>query len=246
MSRLRALTLFAACLSALIVAADQPPAIPARFEFKFDGGVIWVAASEAITSDGTVRPGILRNAARQELEYRRKNQAERRKRAGATAPAECDVAFFGALVDDFDHTPVATLAELRAAASTRSVVSGVVTASAVGFHIGIPHVVLRIETDSRSPRGVVYLLHPTGRLRFEGMTVCNYDPAYSGTPSVGDAITFVASTPIDATGTLFTVPGSWIFYDHRGTVVRPPGFLGDADAQRLRSARELADYLRQR
>lgn len=245
MRRLRAMSLLAAFFTGLLVAAaEEHPTIPLRFEFKFGGGVIWVAASEAITSDGIVRPGILRSAAREDLEYRRKHQADGRARSAMTAAVDCDVAFFGAIVDNFENTPVSTLAELRSKASSRRVVSGVVTACAVGLHTGMPHLVLRVNTDSRGSRDVVYLLYPAGRVHFDGMTVCNADPAYSGTPAIGDAITFVAPEPIDASDTLFTVPGSWIFYDHQGALVRPPGLRADAETQRIRSAREVADYLR--
>lgn len=248
MSRLRrpvAAILFATCLSPLVVAAsDQTAGIPARFEFKFHSATIWVAASEAINSDGTIRPGILQSAVRQELEYRRKNQAERRKRAGAPAATDCDVAFYGIIAEDPDQYPVATLEALREAASVRTVISGVVSATAVGLHTAIPHTVVRIVTDSHDGDNVVYLLYPTGRLHFDGLTVCNDDPSYAPTPSPGDAITFVAASPIDATGKLFNPPGSWIFYDHRGGSVLPPGLLSDAEARKVRSAREMADFLR--
>jgi hypothetical protein len=227
-------------------AAD--PGIPDRFDFKFDGGPIWVSGDRAIAADGAARPGVLRPEVRDELLDRRREQAARSHRQEATqdeASARCDVNFFGS-VDGADVYPATTLEALVDFAATRSVVSGTVTASAVGLHAGKPHTILQVRTDA-SAGGVpiAYLLYPSGKLSFEGMTVCNDDPAFAAPPAVGDAVTFVTASAIDSTGTLFVTDGSWILYEHAGAAVLPPGLQSDARLRRIPTARALALYLRE-
>ncbi|HYC60722.1 MAG TPA: hypothetical protein VEK79_14255 [Thermoanaerobaculia bacterium] len=227
-------------------AADE--AIPDRFDFKFDGAPIWVSAARAIAADGSVRPGVLRPEVRDELRDRRREQAARDDRQQVIQDeswSRCDVNFFGS-VDGADVYPARTLEDLVDFAATRSVISGVVAGSAVGLHGGKPHTVLQIKTDaSAEGPSVAYLLYPSGKLRYDGMTVCNDDPAFSAPPMVGDAVTFVAASAIDSTGTLFVTDGSWILYEHAGATVLPPGLQSDAKLRRIPTARALALFLRE-
>lgn len=147
--------------------------------------------------------------------------------------------FFGA-TDDHDGFPVATLAELKTVAAARMVFTGVVTATAAGWHAGMPHTVIRIADGDR----IVYLLYPVGRLRHEDMIVCNSDPEYSEVPYPGDRIIFVASRPIDASEALFVTSGSWILYDRAGKLVTGPELKDDAALRGVHSIRAVADYLR--
>lgn len=196
------------------VRAEEP--IPTRFTRPFHDLTIWIAASEAITADGTVRPDILRSYRRTEMLRRRATREQQRARAATEqqapdAPRDdadtCDVEYFGS--SDFSSGwPVHSVAELREAAATRTVISGVVTASAAGFHAGKPHTVLRIETAPPAAARVVYLFYPSARLRFEGMTVCNHDPGFAPLPAIGTAVTVVAGEPSDSTGTLYVTDGS--------------------------------------
>lgn len=224
------------------------PGIPERFEFRFDGAPIWVSAARAIAADGSVRPGVLRPEVRDELIDRRREQADRFDRQEAIqddSSSRCDVNFFGS-VHGADVYPASTLEALVDFAATRSVVSGIVTGSAVGLHNGKPHTILQIKTDAPiEGSSVAYLLYPSGKLRFDGMTVCNDDPAFAALPTVGDAVTFVAASAIDSTGTLFVTDGSWILYDHAGAAVLPPALQSDAKLRRIPSARALALFLRE-
>jgi hypothetical protein len=121
-----------------------------------------------------------------------------------------------------------------------------VTGSAVGLHNGQPHTILQVETDAPVEGGsVAYLLYPVAKLRFDGLTVCKDDPAFAAPPTVGDAVTFVAPSAIDSTGTLFVTDGSWILYDHAGAPVVAPTLQSDAKLRRLPSARALALVLRE-
>jgi hypothetical protein len=226
--------------------AGEPQPIPTRFEFKFHRGSIWIAASEAITTDGSVRPGILRQGARDELASRRALQTELRNRNGiATDDADACDAVFAGLIDGGDtHATAETFAELRDAAASRTVINGRVSGSEVGFHSGMPYTVIGVDTDSRGINERVYLLHPFGRMRFEGLTVCNSDAEYSPPPAAGDSITFLAREPIDHAETLYTASGSYIFYDHDGVLVVPPGFKIDAASAKQLTASAIARMLR--
>jgi hypothetical protein len=75
------------------------------------------------------------------------------------------------------------------------------------------------------------------------MTFCNNDPAFSELPSLGDAITFVASRPLDSTGSLYRTSGSWILYEHRGAIVTAPGLQFDSGVRRLESLGAITDRL---
>ena len=234
----------ATCVSLLVsagVAFAQPEneAIPDRFVFRRSTDAIWTSESAALASDGRIHPGVVSSEWRKERVWRRGAQA--RGRGAAPAPDACTVEFFG-LTDDHDGFTVATLAELQAVASTRSLYTGVVTASRVGWHAGMPFTVLRIASDAHR---VVYLLYPFGRLRLDDMIVCNADPEYADMPRAGDRIAFVASRPIDSTEALFATSGSWILYERAGKVVTSPDLRDDAALQTFATLRVITEYLRQ-
>lgn len=244
-SRCAALAFAVLSLMDVRLRADSTSPMPPRFEFKFDRAPIWVAASEAIAPDGSVRAGVLRPTAREELSRRHASEIERRARTRVTTnEAEtCDVAFAGVMAGDAAEPGAKTLDDLRDVVAGRSVISGRVAASAVGLHAGMPYTVLQIETD-RSEDSAAYLLYPAGRMRFEGMTVCNRDASYPELPVAGDVITFVTGPAIDHTGRLFTASGSWIFYDHDGATTTPPGFNLSGEGPKAPTAQELAKLLR--
>jgi hypothetical protein len=195
---------FAAWMSVSIASADDNT-IPRYFDFKFGGAPIWIAATEAITEEGTLRADIQRP----EGLKNRIAQSRERPRPSAT----CDVQyghFFDEAPDDFPLT----LEVLNEVLATRSVISGTVTASAVGIHNVVPYTILQIDLDS-SKR--VYLMYPRGRLHFDGITFCHEDDFFSEPPSIGDPIVFIASDPIDGTGVLFVT--SWIVHEHDGELL---------------------------
>lgn len=239
-------------LTALFLLATSAVAaevgIPERFDFKFDGAPIWISAARAIAADGSVRAEVLRPEERDELRDRRREQAARDDRQRVIqdeSSSLCDVNFFGS-VDGADVYPATTLEDLVEFAATRSVVSGIVAGSAVGLHGGKPHTILQVTRDVAVEGGTVaYLLYPSGELRFDGMTVCNADPAFAAPPAVGDAVTFVAGSAIDSTGTLFVTDGSWILYERAGATVLPPALQSDAKLQSIPTARALALFLRE-
>jgi hypothetical protein len=225
------------------------PDIPQRFEFRSDAAPIWISAASAVAADGHVLPGVLQPEMRDELHDRRRQDGARRNADLSTQEESskgCDASFFGNVHAASDSYPARTFADLVEIASTRTVISGVVSASAVGLHNGKPYTVLQIETDALLEGGfVAYLLYPDGKLRVENMTVCNDDPAFAALPVVGDAVTFVTGSAIDTTGTLFVTDGSLIVYDHAGRTVLPPALELDARLRRIASARELAVVLRE-
>jgi hypothetical protein len=225
-----------------------PPDIPERFEFRFDGRPIWISAPSAITADGRVRPGVLRPEVRDELLDRRREdaiQVQAQASVQADSSSRCDATFFGGLHGS-DAGQATTFADLVDIAASRSVVSGNVSGTVVGLHAGKPYTIVQIQTDVPVAGGsVAYLLYPDGKLRFDGMTVCNDDPAFAAPPAVGDAVTFVTGSAIDSTGALFVTDGSLILYDHDGAVVLPPAFESDAKLRLIPSARELARVLRE-
>lgn len=226
--------------------ADSPD-IPERFEFRFDGRLIWISAASAITAGGHIRPGVLRPEVRDELlDRRREDAASLQTQASVqeSSSSRCDATFFGSLHGS-DASQATTFADLVDIAASESVVSGIVSGTAVGLHAGKPCTILQIQTDVPVGGGsVAYLLYPDGKLRFDGMTVCNDDPAFAVPPIVGDAVTFVTGSAIDSTGTLFVTDGSLILYDHDGAAVLPPALESDAELRLIPSARELARVLR--
>lgn len=231
-----------------VFAEDQ---IPPRFVFPIYEDPIWIAASEAISAEGKVSPEVLRSSGLDHLERRRAWLKEQRARDAAeghssesSITADCD-AILGGMTEFSGGWTVRSLAELMEEAATRTVITGVVTASAVGFHGGMPHTILAIRTDSPAADRVVYMLYPNGRLHYEGMTVCNQDPGYALPPSVGDAITFVATDePFDSTRTLYVTNGSWIFYEHAGKVVASLALRSDPVLKAYRSLGALNQVLR--
>jgi hypothetical protein len=230
--------LMSSCLALGLFGADA--SIPARFEFKFDRAPIWIAASEAISADGSLRAGVLSALDREELAIRARDRRRQKQRPATEGAAPCDVEYAGVMAGDAAASPARTIAELREAAATRSVMSGRVAATAVGLHLGMPYTVVAIDVDEKR----VYLLYPVGRLQFEGITVCNKDASYAEVPKEGDAITFLGGTAIDHTGTLYTAAGSWIFYDRDGGIVAPPEFAVDVSAGPAPTAQTIAKLLR--
>lgn len=217
--------------------------IPDRFLFPYDGLVIWISETAAISEDGRLRPGVIEP---EELRVLRR-QAAAHRAASPSAEGEsggCNATFFEAC--DVDLASPTTFGELVDAAATRSVVSGIVSRSAIGLHQGLPYTVLQIERDVPGKDGAVaYLLYPKAKLRFEGMTVCQDDPRFAPPPAVGDVVTFLTRSALDVNGTLFMTDGSTLLYDRHGTLVLPPGLESDAELRRIGSARKLAQVLRE-
>lgn len=106
----------------------------------------------------------------------------------------------------------------------------------------MPYTIVQIDTQAEdAPAGRIFLMYPKGRLRFGGMNVCNDDPAFSAVPAIGDPIAFIASYPLDSTGTLFFT--SWIVYEHQAALVHSRRL--DFEIARLaRSVRTFAERLR--
>lgn len=232
------IVLFSACTGFAFAESAKP--IPERFLRKWDGEPIWVSARAALTPEGSLRPGILHDHDKRELQRRRELLREQRKQGIAAADAlRCDVEFVG-YVSESGEPEADTFEALRNIAATNQVVTGRVTASAVGLHFGMPHTVLKIDSDG----GTTYLMVPHGRMRLDGMTVCNADPRYSELPAIGDGIIAVVADPIDSTGTLYTAAGSAILYEHGSTVVVPPGLRHDPALRRFQSLDDLAATLK--
>ena len=106
---------------------------------------------------------------------------------------------------------------------------GVVTGIEVGFHGGLPASVFASNagTSPVQAQRSTFLIHP-GPVRFDDITVCNHDPAYPPLPTVGDALLFVVADPaFDAEERLFTTPGAWLLYEHRGALITGPGLRDD-------------------
>ena len=228
MKRLRIAVLLVILSSVAGVAAAES-AIPDRFVNRW-GDLIWVSAEEALSSDGSVREG-LNDVDRRKLHRRREALIEQRRGLSTQQAGGCDVEFIG-YVSQGGEGDVKTFADLREIAAARTVISGTVTASAVGLHNGMPHTVLNVESDSVDR---IHVIYPHGRIQLENMTVCNADPMYSELPAVGDAITVIVSKPFDASGTLYWPAGSSILYEHDGVLVIAPYLRDDLQFQRFKS-----------
>jgi hypothetical protein len=233
--------LFLASIEWRGAAADERTTIPRYFEPRFGGEPVWIAATEAISASGTLRPDVRRPAY---LKTPALAQREARPNVDAAdAAASCDVTF-GAYFDEGpDDGVVTSLAQLTELAATRLVTSGSVTASEVGLYNGIPFTILQIDVDSKDTSGNrVYLMYPRGRLRFDGVTFCNESTLSAELPAIGDHIVFVASAPVDSAGTLFNTP--LVLYEHDAALVPPPGLRLEADSRR-QSLRTIAAHLRE-
>jgi len=196
-----------ACVSSAVAAADNM--IPRYFEHKFGGELLWVAASDAITAEGTLRPDLprrnpLSSHMRQALEQEKSRRMAAPDVAQRTVDV-CDVQYGHRFTEGPDDGVITSSAVLDELLATRSVISGTVTASALGIHEAIPYTILQIDVDAKEPSANrVFLMYPRGRVRFDGITFCNEDPSFKELPSIGDSIVFIASHPIDSTGTLFS------------------------------------------
>jgi len=228
-------------LLASTATAAAESAVRDRFSFKWDGAPIWISAGEALNTDSSVRPGVLDEFQRDELQKRRELlRAQRRSGISTQDDRGCDVEFVGYVAEGGDPG-VETFEALRDAAIERTVISGTVAGSAVGIHFGMPHTVLRIESGSA---GTIYVIVPHGRLRLDGMMVCNADPLYSEPAAIGDAITVIVSKPLDETGALYWPAGSSIVYEHEGVLVVAPFLRDDPALHRFRSLEALTAALR--
>ncbi|HYC58293.1 MAG TPA: hypothetical protein VEK79_01890 [Thermoanaerobaculia bacterium] len=229
-SRLGAVIVCAVVLTTKVVSANDDT-IPKRFVSKFGGDPIWISATEAISPEGTLRKEIRRTAHLQRLIARHEKERSRRAVApDAQSTAECDIAFSERFTDGPDDGAVTSLEILDEMGATRSIITGRVSASRIGIHDSTPYTILQVDVDSpgTSPKRV-YLMYPRGRLQFDGLSVCNVNPLYSELPSVGDQLVFIASYPIDSTGTLFSTP--LIIYEHEASVVIPPHLQLEQEAQ---------------
>lgn len=226
-----------------VVAAENE--IPRYFEHKFGGELLWISAPEAITSEGKLRPGIRLSAdLKERIKQWHEQEAIRKSAAseGAARTPDCDVQYGHRFTDGPDEGVVTSSATLDELATTRLVISGRVTAAAPGIHVGIPYTVLQIDQDSHEAvPNRVFLMYPRGRLRFEGMTFCNENPSFMDLPSIGDAIVFIASYPLDSAGTLFST--SLIVYETESGVAKSKSFRLEPEAM-PRSVRGFTERLR--
>lgn len=228
------------CVAGVAVAGDI---IPRSFAFA-DGTPLWISADDAITASGGLREDVswLSRLHRDVLQWRER-QTTNRAIASDSVPG-CDIAFGGSLVDGPDEFTIETEALLREVIQSRQVASGKVTAIASGIHNGMPYSILAIATDTSSETASrVYLMYPRAKFVFQGVTICNEDPFVGPLPEIGDSILFIASFPIDGTGTLFSTP--WVVHQGRRGVVkssRLPIQRGPVEefAARLRSAKQSA------
>lgn len=216
------------------IADDHDSLIPGRFIFKGGHAPIWISEREMFQDDGSLRKGVLDDLHMGELSRRRDWLRDRRRRGISTnAAADCDVNFIGYVSQGGGSDPhVTTFTDLRNLATRRPVITGKVTATALGIHFGMPHTVVRIDSATA---GVTHLIYPHGRLRVNGMTVCNADPHYSEPPSIGDMIAVILPMPLDETGTLYWPPGSSILYEHEGRLVASPYLRDDLTLRELKS-----------
>ena len=211
-------------LSCAAAAHATDAAAPSRFESRnpHRAAPIWIAAEEAIGSDGTLRPGAVAPAEAMELE-RVLQQHER----SAASPDDCHVTFASKLDDGPGNEVVQSWAHLREHAERGVVISGVVVSSRVGLYAGLPSTLLTVE-PSKSNRELpyqVFLVYPRGLVRIGGKGVCTNDPGYAGLPQSGDRILFVASEPVDSEGTLFRPSAPLLFYERAGKLVPSPAAL---------------------
>jgi hypothetical protein len=230
----------------LVFAASAAELIPGRFTFQWGDGAIWISEREAVMADGHLRAGMLDEQDWRQLERWRDNLAAQRERDGVTLQRTgepCDVEYFGYVMDGGGEPDVETLEALRDVAAERTVIGGVVAASAVGLHNRMPYTVLRMDSESA---GSIYLLYAHARMRIEEMMVCNADPLYSEPPAVGDAITVIVSKPLDRSGTLYVAAGSSILYEHAGKLVAAPYLRDDPGIARFESLRDITADLRAR
>lgn len=231
------------------VAAADDNTIPGHFDFKFGGDPLWISASEAITASGTLRADIRRPAHLKRLIAQR--QEREAGGPGVTSQAAavdetCEISFAERFTEGPDEGAIPSLEVLEEMVSTRSVIDGTVSATAVGIHEGMPYTILQIDVSSKeAPANRVYLMYPKGRLRFDGMTFCNDDSGFSSLPAIGDPILFIASYPLDSTGTLYFT--SWVVYEHQSAVVSSPRLQLESTAlpgsvrsfaERLRASRQ--------
>lgn len=225
-----------------MIADDPESQIPGRFIPKWGGRAIWISASEALNQDGSVRQGVLHQNDLRELHRRRDWLRDRRQRGISTqgVPRDCDVNFVG-YVSQGGESQVNSFDQLRDLARTRTVIRGTVVASDVGIHSGMPHAILRVNSDAA---GIVYLIYPHARLRMNGMLVCNADPYYAEPPAIGASITAIVSQPLDQTGTLYWPSGWSIFYERDGVVVAAPFIRDDVALHRFQSLDDLTSALR--
>jgi hypothetical protein len=200
---------------------------------------LWIAAEEALTPEGTLREGAIAPAEVVSLENAFKLY-ERQK--ANLDPSACGVTRGSAQ----DFAPGMEIAQswddVRERARTGVVISGVVVESKVGFYAGAPSTLLRIDAK-RSNRALpydAYLVYPRGSVIINGVRVCTYDPAYADVPAAGDRILFVASQPLDESGTLFGPPAELIFYERGERLVPSPA----ARRRGLVPFRALDDFIR--
>lgn len=172
-------------------------------------------------------------------------QESARKTAARVKPTRdvCDVEYGHLFTDGPDDTVMTSSAGLNEFLETRLVISGTVTASALGLHSAVPFTILQIGTNSEeAPAKRVFLMYPRGRARYGGITYCNEDPSFNELPAIGDSIVFIASYAIDATDTLFIT--NYVVYEAgSGVVASSGGFRMEPDAQH-RSVGGFAERLR--
>jgi hypothetical protein len=244
MGLFRRVAVFIFAMSLTGVAAYADNTIPRYFDFKFGGDPLWIAASEAITPAGVLRSDIQRPG---HLKHQIARWHERQAAAGAAtsqatpSPQSCDISFAEKFTEGPDEGAITSREVLEEMVSSRLVIDGSVSALDVGIHDGMPYTIIQIDVNSKQDPKRVYLLYPKGRLRFDGLTFCNDDPAFADTPAVGDPIMFIASYPLDSTGTLFST--SWVVYEHQASVAASRRLrLAPADAPR--SVKGFAEDLR--
>lgn len=217
--------------------------IPRSFAFN-DGDLVWISADDAITASGSLREDVSwLSRLQRDIRQWREKQTSNQTITSDSFPG-CDIAFGGSLVDGPDEFSIRTEAQLREVIQTREVVSGKVIAISSGIHNGMPYSILAIARDASGTASTVYLMYPRAKFIFDGVTICNEDPAVGPLPEMGDTILFIASYPIDRSGTLFSTP--WVTHQGRGGIAKSSRLLiqyGSVEefAARLRSVKHSAE-----
>lgn len=151
----------------------------------------------------------------------------------------CDIRYGHTFDDSNDDGAIQSVDTLREVLKTRTVISGTVTATALGLRREMPYTVLQIDTDTGDR---AYLLFAAGRARSGEKVVCTDDATVPGIPTTGDPIVFLTSGAFDATRSLHL--SFWVVYEHAGAVITASDIdLGVGHAPK--SVREFAQRLRE-
>jgi hypothetical protein len=210
-----------------IATAKGGSGIPDKFQSTnpYRASPLWISARAAL-DHGTLRPGAVdaNEAATLTRDIRRSESRRSLSSGAAVSEGTCDVGY-GALFDDAPMPTARSLDDVRRQASAGSLVEGTVVDSEVGLYQGTPFtmVQVRVTPGSKARRlDTAYLLIPKGTLSVDGIRLCTSDPRYVVLPAKGDAVLFVAGTPVDVDGTVFRIAAEHLFVWHDGSLIVSP------------------------